>query len=734
MPGFGSGPFGLGPFGQFPWSKQVLFRDLPEIDRRVDQQIQGNPLETTMAVFQGPFDELLRFVRKFGDLRDAFRVRTKFQGRLDVNLIKAEPSGDGRTIEVLVDNPNPDDPFDPLFATSIGWILEGNEGREFIVNEVHKLREEGPTLILKGAAEAPATALSNAVELTGTLEFTEGSTTVTGTGTAFLAEVVAGQIIGPNGSFDIGFVDTVVDNFTIELTEPYAGLSTGPGKLSVVGTVADGSAVLRPPSLIETFGEDFGIEVDQHEPEVFQRSSVFNVEQWLKLKGAQRSYDIIGKIAGYRVVAFGLWRVGTVSHLTGTVTFTNGSNMVTGVGTAFLSEAEIGLFIAPDVGLTAGVINQVIDDFTIELAAPYAGPTVASPSAVVFEEPIPSALDLSTVFESPFQSGKIYTSTSPYRPVFDEIAADVIPLDYFCFETPDWTTDAITPPDPSPPDGTSVSDAIGWTLQGIPVLSSTFLGNNRWRVRVGPGGLNIITGIRSWYGEFSGIPGEQIFLETLPEEQFTALTGTLTFTNGSAAVTGVGTAFTTELAVGQVITLGPESGEFPRPRVEILSITDDFNLTLTAPYPGSTLAGAAAIAQEWEFEVIAEVGAVFGATVDIGYECRLQPDCGFCRASVIRIEVTPVEVLTEPGGLLDQVLARLARKVQQVIPAHVRASEIVHIVGPAQALMDIQAQGSVSITVAAFASAGFYFDIVPADELPLDQDHYIATGSVSTVP
>lgn len=734
MPGWGSGPFGSGPFGEYPWSKQTLFRDLPEIDRRIDQQISGNPLETTMAVFQGPFDELLRFVREVGDLRDALRVRTQFQGVITVNLIKAVPSGDGRTIEVLVDNPNPEDPFDPLFKTSIGWILEGNEGREFVVNEVHKLHASGPTLILKGAAETPATALSNAVDLTGTLEFTEGSATVTGVGTAFLAEVAAGQVVAPKGTFDTGFVGNVIDNFTIELTAPFEGASTGAGRLSVVATVADGAAVLRPPSLIETFGEDFGIEVDRHEPEAFQRSSVFNVEQWLNLKGAQRSYDIIGKIAGYRVTAIGLWRIGEITRLTGTVNFTFGSNIVTGVGTSFLSEASPGLFITPDIGLQEAVINQVIDDFTIELIVPYTGPTVASTTAILFDEPLPAAIDNDTIFESPFGSGKLYTSTDPYRPNFDEVAADVVPVDYFCFETPDWTTNGITPPDPPPPDGTSLEDAIGWTLQTIPVLTTTFLGNNRWRIRVGPRDLSIIAGLLSWYGDFAGMPGEKVYIETLPEEQFTLLTGDLTFTNGSATVTGVGTAFTAELVPGQIITLS-NGGAFDRQRVEVLSITDDFNLDLTAPYADSTAAGPAAIAGEWEFEVLAVAGATFGASVSIGYECRIQqPGCGYCRASVIRIEIIPVEVLTEPDSLLDLALPRLVSKVNQVVPAHVRVADAVQIVGPAQALMDIQVQGSVSSSVVAFASAGFYFDIVPADELPLDQDHYIATGSVSSVP
>lgn len=59
------------------------------------------------------------------------------------------------------------------------------------------------------------------------------------------------------------------------------------------------------------------------------------------------------------------------------------------------------------------------------------------------------------------------------------------------------------------------------------------------------------------------------------------LTGTLTATNGSATITGVGTLFTTQLAFGDLITL---SGIQHR----VLSITSNTNLTLTTTFAGTT--------------------------------------------------------------------------------------------------------------------------------------------------
>lgn len=63
----------------------------------------------------------------------------------------------------------------------------------------------------------------------------------------------------------------------------------------------------------------------------------------------------------------------------------------------------------------------------------------------------------------------------------------------------------------------------------------------------------------------------------------TPLTGTITFTNGSVNVTGVGSLFTTELIVGSTIT---DSTGLILGVVD--TITDNFNLTLTEPWFGDT--------------------------------------------------------------------------------------------------------------------------------------------------
>lgn len=67
----------------------------------------------------------------------------------------------------------------------------------------------------------------------------------------------------------------------------------------------------------------------------------------------------------------------------------------------------------------------------------------------------------------------------------------------------------------------------------------------------------------------------------------TALTGTLSFTNGSKDVTGSGTAFTTELAIGDFV-LGGDGNWW-----EVVTITSDTAATLYKNYSGTTQSGVA---------------------------------------------------------------------------------------------------------------------------------------------
>lgn len=510
MPGFGSGSFGSGPFGMYDWARQVLWRDLPDIDRRIDAEQANGALEKWQESIMPLFEELLRFAYDFEQIRDPDSIRTKFQDVISVTINGSSIEQANRLIRVTVDDPDPSDPFVPLGRTSVGWILTDANGAEYTVNQVHKL--------------------SNAVIISG---------------------------------------------------------ATFP---------ALGDATLRPPSLIGYLGSDYGLSVDQHDPEVYQRSMVRNAFQWLSLKGTERAYDIIGKIAGYRVTPLGLWRL---------------------------------------------------------------------PS------PPPSFIPDAHVFEAPLGSGKYYTDLDPAYPCFDEVAADIVPLDVMCWQELDWTTDGITPPIPPPADGTTVSEAIMSYASGLGILSTTSLGGGLWRIQVGGADLTHISSVGHWYADFTDVGSidGSFFLEANPVD----------------------------------------------------------------------LGGGV-----WEFDVYAGTAPTFGTTLDIWYECHASTDCGWCRASVIRVEIVPQEILTDPEALLDHALERMVRKILLVVPIHVRLTDLIHIVGPAAANVHVAVGGPTTphlyatatqlAALFAYGPVGYYYDIIPADEIAVDPSHIIASGTQFTIP
>jgi hypothetical protein len=518
--GFGAGVLGDGPFGSYNWARQVLWNDLPEIDRRLDVTEGNGALERWQEATMPLFQEILTFARDFEQLRDPDTVRTKFQDTISVTIDLAEATGDGRTIRVVLNDPDPSDPFVPLGRTSVGWILIASDGKEYTVAEVHKQRSE---IIVTGKVELPPL----------------------------------------------------------------------------------GAATLRPPALIGLLGADYGFTVDQHDPEGFQRSTIRNAWQWLAMKGSQRGYQIIGNIAGYEVYASELWRLGN---------------------------------------------------------------------------PVPLAIPSDHLWEMPVGSGKWYTDLAPLVPYFDEIAADVIPADMFCWETPDWqgsnpishADDIVPPGDPvtgSPlPNGTPVSDAIGYHVQGLPVLGSVSLGGGVWRITVGPGvDLWPIASFGNWYGVFAGMPTADLYLETQPVDL------------------GAGT---------------------------------------------------------WEFDVVAGAAPTFGATVDFRYRCHDSGACWYCKASVLRIVMIPTEILLEPDALMDDAIGRLVRKIWKGVPVHVRLTDLIYLTGPVSALvrdtdpshLHLYATAAQQEAIVAFAQVGYRFDMTPGDVMPADPPHMVGQGTQFTIP
>ena len=77
----------------------------------------------------------------------------------------------------------------------------------------------------------------------------------------------------------------------------------------------------------------------------------------------------------------------------------------------------------------------------------------------------------------------------------------------------------------------------------------------------------------------------------------TNITGTLTFTNGSAIVTGSGTSFTTQLAQNLWVKKASDSETF---YIQISAVGNDTTFYLAAPYAGTTASGVTGVYSKWK--------------------------------------------------------------------------------------------------------------------------------------
>lgn len=120
----------------------------------------------------------------------------------------------------------------------------------------------------------------------------------------------------------------------------------------------------------------------------------------------------------------------------------------------------------------------------------------------------PAAIPAADLYEYPAGSGLYYTTVAPQRPLFDEVAADVVPVDVFC-----WDVDPVS--------GDTWGVVIGSTMQGMVIVSciETPVGSGIWRVRV-TGDLSPVAcaGLAAprWYATFpAGVTG-RFYLEDTP--------------------------------------------------------------------------------------------------------------------------------------------------------------------------------------------------------------------------
>ena len=110
--------------------------------------------------------------------------------------------------------------------------------------------------------------------------------------------------------------------------------------------------------------------------------------------------------------------------------------------------------------------------------------------------------------------------------------------------------------------------------------------------------INGTSGVGSWVAKYPGVLGNSLRVSTCTTANAWAstLTGTLAFTNNSTSVTGIGTQFTNQIRVGDILLAGPD-----RVEVKVASVGTANTLTLQSRYVGNTVAAQSSVARRWEF-------------------------------------------------------------------------------------------------------------------------------------
>ena len=259
--------------------------------------------------------------------------------------------------------------------------------------------------------------------------------------------------------------------------------------------------------------------------------------------GAQVVFDALT----FKALSSGAWANGQLlvdvdynnlyQNVAGTVGVTAASDHVTGTGTAFQSALKPGQFLvfASDATGTPYQIKSIADDKTLTLTANFGGVTQASTTAIVSADPTAFNLTITNLADGTVES-------------FPSVSLNTARQNYVLAVVND------------PDNG---SQMLNLSLAGAPPTNPPVIS--------GVVGTAIVAG-----KVVAALTGK-------------ALSGKAKLVQGSAAVVGTTTAFTTELQVGQTVVFNddPAGAQY-----QVKTITDDLHLTLSSNYAGANAAAS----------------------------------------------------------------------------------------------------------------------------------------------
>lgn len=269
----------------------------------------------------------------------------------------------------------------------------------------------------------------------------------------------------------------------------------------------------------------------------------------------------------------------TLVDLTGTVAVTQGSQIVAGTGTTFSTELAAGSIIY--IGSVNYTVSAIASDTSLTLSQPFQGSTTSGLTA--------SSNYKSTYVVSSITSDTELTLTTNATPASDMtmgagLTLTVAPSTTCSMSTVrsaaggtaislsgNKLTGTVTVSNGSP----TVTGSGTSFMSELAVGSNVFINSVRYQVSAIPSATSLTLSTN-----YAGAGASGLSMAT----DGTNLTGTVGVTNGSASVTGTGTSFTAQLAVGDVVTIASV-------RYGVATITSDTSLTLNKNYAGTTATG-----------------------------------------------------------------------------------------------------------------------------------------------
>jgi hypothetical protein len=304
--------FGEGPFGIADWGRLAIYEHLPVLHRTLDAE-QGYPLRDYFRAFQGEAEEILGAISQLIEQRQPLLARDG----ANVPLIQVTGTATGATTTVTTLTPHG-------FTAGQVVVFAGTE-----------------------ACTPPIRGVQSIAQVLSTTQFTIDFTTTVGTTTGYVQAYdrsavpvwVTGAVVAKDPDYGVTTTFTFQNGTDLDyLGVGYTAVLTAGGtdytyKVARLRTRnADDSAATRnsalcygqtlppasalsppyllkfvQPSALAHLTADFGLIYDENDPQVFRRSLVNNVAQYVMQKASQKGYQIRGNVAGFDAVAQGLY-------------------------------------------------------------------------------------------------------------------------------------------------------------------------------------------------------------------------------------------------------------------------------------------------------------------------------------------------------------------------------------------------------------------------------------------